>query len=138
MSNKRNRGINYNGAFGGGIIRPVEEVEAERTALEAAEQVPPSPGEPSASEPDSTLASKPETIAAIRKVVKRPGREVSFVRLSPEEKAELADVVYAFKRAGLKTTENEVNRIAINALLEDHRQRGEGSILARTIAALRD
>ncbi len=90
----------------------------------------------------STLASSvanhdDERIEAIRRVVKTPGREVSFVRLSPEEKGELADVVYTYKRRGFKTTENEINRIAINALLADYRSNGEQSILAKVLAALR-
>lgn len=93
------------------------------------------------SEPDSGLASGlasnlDETVAAIRKVVRMPGREVSFVRLTPEEKAELADVVYTFKRQGRKTTENEVNRIAVNFILQDYRANGEQSILTRVLAAL--
>jgi hypothetical protein len=78
-----------------------------------------------------------ETVEAIRKVVKTLGREVSFVRLTPEEKGALAEVVYAYKRQGIKTTENEINRIAINALLADYHANGEASLLARVLGALR-
>ncbi len=78
-----------------------------------------------------------DLIAGIRKVVKNPGREVSFVRVSPEEKGQLADIIYTYRRQGQKTSENEINRIAINFLLEDYRANGEQSILARTLAALR-
>ncbi len=86
----------------------------------------------------STLSvAEGEEIEAIRQVVKTPGREVSFVRLSPEEKGDLADVVYTYKRQGLKTTENEINRIAINVILADHRANGDASLLARVLAALR-
>ncbi len=86
----------------------------------------------------STLASyHDDLIASIRKVVKNPGREVSFVRVSPEEKGQLADIIYTYRRQGQKTSENEINRIAINFLLEDYRTNGEQSILARTLAALR-
>ena len=85
----------------------------------------------------STLAStEPEAIDSIRRVVKTPGREVSFVRLTPKEKEQLADVVYTYKRQGVKTTETEINRIAINSLLADYRANGERSILARVLAAL--
>lgn len=99
-------------------------------------------GRQQASNSASTLASVSASenegrIQAIRRVVKTPGREVSFVRLSPEEKGELADLVHAYKRQGFKTTENEINRIAINALLADYRARGEESILAKVLAALR-
>src|SRR5437016_1254313 len=42
----------------------------------------------------STLARyRASTIETIRKAVKQTGREVTFVRLTPEEKAQLADIV---------------------------------------------
>ena len=138
MPSKPRPPITYPAQFDGGIFRDPEEIAEERAALD--ETPPAEPAEkPAASKRASTLARAPESvIAAIRKVVKSYGREVSFVRLSPEEKGELADLVHDFKRRGLKTTENEINRIAINYLLADHRQHGERSILARTLEALRE
>jgi hypothetical protein len=76
-------------------------------------------------------------VESIRQVIKAPGREVSFVRLTPEEKARLGDIVYTFKRQGQKTSETEINRIAINYLLLDFHEHGEQSVLARVLAALR-
>ena len=67
----------------------------------------------------STLADEAELIAAIRGVVKVPGREVSFTRLTAEEEGQLADIVYIYKRRGQKKSENELNRIAFNYLLVD-------------------
>jgi len=64
------------------------------------------------------------------------GKEVSFVRLSPEEKGELAEIVYTYKRQGRKTSENEINRIAVNFIVEDYKANGAQSILARVIDAL--
>ena len=85
----------------------------------------------------STLASvEAETIDAIRKVVKTQGRDVSFIRLTPEEKAQVSDIVYTYKRQGQKTTENQINRIAINYLLHDYHEHGEQSVLARVLASL--
>lgn len=149
MSSKGRKPIDYNGNFGGGIFRSPEELAEERTALEgqADGATPEAPGAPGAllddseetSGDDSVLASYQATIIpTIRKVVKTPGREVSFVRLSPEEKGELAEIIHTFRRQGRKTTENEINRIAINYLLEDFRRQQEGSLLARTLAALRE
>lgn len=90
-----------------------------------------------ASVPASTLASyDSETVDAIRKAVRAPGREVSFVRLAAEEKAELADIVYAYKRQGKRTSENEINRIAINFILRDYKANKDNSILSRVLAAL--
>lgn len=90
-----------------------------------------------ASKQASSKDDDAEAVEAIRKTVKTLGREVSFVRLTPEEKGVLAEVVYAYKRQGIKTTENEINRIAINALLADYHAHGEASLLARVLAALR-
>jgi len=85
----------------------------------------------------SVLAPYPDSLVeAIRRVVKSYGKEVSYVRLSKEEKAELDDLLYQFKRHGLKTSENEINRVALNFMLADHRANGSGSVLARVLAAL--
>lgn len=75
-------------------------------------------------------------VDTIRKTVKVPGKEVSFVRLTPDEKGELADIVYTYKRQGKKTSENEINRIAVNFILHDYKANGNTSILARVIDAL--
>ena len=77
-----------------------------------------------------------DVIQIIRKTVKVPGREVSFVRLSPAEKGQLADIVYTYKRQGKKTSETEINRIAVNYLIADYKTNGEHSVLARVIDAL--
>jgi len=77
-----------------------------------------------------------DAIEAIRQVIKSPGREVSFVRLTPEEKAQLSDIVYTYKRQGQKTSETEINRIALNYLLLDFHEHGEQSVLSRVLAAL--
>jgi hypothetical protein len=85
----------------------------------------------------STIASnQDDMIEMIRKAVKVPGKEVSFIRLTADEKGQLADIVYTYKRQGKKTSENEINRIAINYILEDYRANGERSVLARVIASL--
>jgi hypothetical protein len=75
-------------------------------------------------------------IEEIRRTVKVPGREVSYVRLTPEEKGRLADIVYTYKRQGVKTSENEINRIAVNYMLADYQEHGEQSVLGKVLAAL--
>jgi hypothetical protein len=149
--------INYKSQFGGEIFRPKEIVESDLATLEHKEVKPAEYKSKSASPmsnrvasqqvsyQDSNLASKQasslpsnsaEVIERIRKVVKVPGKEVLFVRLTPEEKAQLGDIVYTYKRQGKKTSENEINRIAVNCILEDYRTHGKTSILARVIDAL--
>lgn len=77
------------------------------------------------------------TIETIRKAVKDVGKEVMFIRLTQEEKQQLADITYTYKRQGIKTSENEIGRIAMRFLLEDYERHGESSMLAKVIAALR-
>jgi hypothetical protein len=90
-----------------------------------------------ASIPASVLAHN-ESIEAIRKSVKHPGKEVTFVRLTQEEKAQLGDIVYTYKKQGIKTSENEIARIGLNQLIEDYNAHGQNSILAKVIKALND
>jgi hypothetical protein len=114
-----------------------------RTRIQTTRRTQPAATEDEASDAASNHASmlainenEREVVEAIRKVVKAPGREVSFVRLTAEEKAQLADIVYTYKRQGQKTSETEINRIAINYILADYHEHGERSILARVLAAL--
>jgi hypothetical protein len=83
------------------------------------------------------VASNVELIETIRKTVKTAGKDVSFMRLTAHEKAQLADIVYIYKRQGKKTSENEINRIAVNFLLEDYKENGAASVLAQVLEALR-
>jgi hypothetical protein len=90
-----------------------------------------------ASKANSELSSYPtELVDTIRKIVKLGGKEVSFVRLTPYEKSSLSDIVYTFRKAGNKTTENEISRIAINFIIEDYNQRKTDSLLAKVLASL--
>ncbi|HZM23462.1 MAG TPA: hypothetical protein VFC02_17050 [Anaerolineales bacterium] len=85
----------------------------------------------------STLASKQDNmIEVIRKTVKSLGSKVSFTRVTPEEKGWLADIIYTYKRQGIITSENEINRIAMNFLIEDFHKNGKESVLAQVIEAL--
>ena len=98
-----------------------------------------------ASKQASTSASmqaddQDDIVETIRKTVKQVGKETLFVRLTPNEKRQIASVVYAFNEMyrgeGRKTSENEIGRISVNFLLEDYKANGEQSILAKVLAAL--
>ena len=90
------------------------------------------------------LARKLARFHAIRRSGSRPsarwskttGKEVAFTRLTAQEKGRLTDVVYGFRRQGIRTSENEVLRIAINHLLEDFEANGKHSFLQKVIEAL--
>jgi hypothetical protein len=74
----------------------------------------------------------------IRKAVKQLGKEAATYRFTQEEKKALADIVYTYKGQGIRTSENEITRIAINYLVENYKQDGENSILARVIERLNE
>ena len=69
----------------------------------------------------------------VRKAVKQIGKEAATHRFTLEEKNLLADIEYTYKRRGIRTSENEITRIAINYLIEEYRQNGEQSILAKIL-----
>jgi hypothetical protein len=81
-----------------------------------------------------------DRIETIRKTVKQVGKEVLFVRISPEEKRAIGSIVYSFNEIyrgeGRKTSENEIGRVALNFLLEDYKENGNNSFIARVLAAL--
>jgi len=86
----------------------------------------------------STPTSSPplEQIERIRKIVKGIGKEVSFIRMTTDEKRQLSEIVFSHRQQGIRLSENEVNRIAVNFMLDDYKLNGKTSMLARVIAAL--
>src|SRR4051794_5163652 len=80
------------------------------------------------SDHDSVIASyQDSTIDGIRKAVRVRGNEQSIHRLSREEKRAIKDLVYEYDRDGVRTSENELTRIALNWLMADHKERGKTS-----------
>jgi hypothetical protein len=86
---------------------------------------------------DTTIPQTEEAILeAVRRAVKQIGKEAATHRFTEAEKSGLRDIEYAYRRDGIRTSENELTRIAINYLLEDHRKNGQGSILAAALKRL--
>jgi hypothetical protein len=77
-----------------------------------------------------------EVLEVVRKAVKQIGKEAATHRFTLEEKNHLADIEYTYKRQGIRTSENEITRIAINYFIEDYRQNGEESLLAKILKRL--
>ena len=84
----------------------------------------------------TTLATPASLISRLRGAVKPLGKEVSTHRFSVAEKERLTEIVYGYERRGYRTSENEIVRIAVNWLLEDHAARGKRGVLHRTLRAL--
>ena len=75
-------------------------------------------------------------IETIRKAVKDVGKESGTFRFTPEEKKALLELAFTYKVQGFKTSENELTRIAINFILEDHKQNSQDSVLEKVLQAL--
>jgi hypothetical protein len=69
----------------------------------------------------------------VRKSVKQIGKEAATHRFTLDEKNQLADIEYTYKRHSIRTSENEITRIAINYFIEDYRNNGEESLLAKIL-----
>jgi hypothetical protein len=77
-----------------------------------------------------------EVLETVRKAVKQIGKEGATQRLTQEEKQALADIEYSYKRQGIRTSGNELIRIALNYTVEEYRKNGENSILAKVLKRL--
>jgi hypothetical protein len=78
------------------------------------------------------------TIISIRSAVRKFGKEAATHRFTQDEKRALGDVIHQYRQQDIKTSENEIARIAINFLLQDFEEQAEESILAKTLKALKE
>ena len=86
---------------------------------------------------DTTVSLAEENIIeVIRKAVKQIGKESATQRLTIEEKQQLRDIEYTYDRQGIKTTGNEIIRIATNFIVLDYQKNGENSILGKVLKKL--
>lgn len=77
-----------------------------------------------------------DRVERIRKAVRQLGKEAATYRFTKAEKEELANIVFGYRQKGIRTTENEISRIAINFLLQDYHERGDQSVLELVLQAL--
>ena len=80
--------------------------------------------------------SNDDYIEAVRKAVKVLGEKAATHRFTGDEKEAIADIIYAMKKKGVTTTENEITRIAVNYLVWDHHQKKQASILSTVLERL--
>ena len=85
---------------------------------------------------DTTVSRYHDTVELVRKAVKDFGKEAATHRFTLEEKKMLSDIIYAYKGQEIRTSENEITRIAINYINEDYKKNGENSILDKVLKAL--
>ncbi len=75
-------------------------------------------------------------IEYIRQAVRHTGKEAGTYRITREEKKALMEICYSFRLTGIRTSENEITRIALNYLIHDHKSNPEDSVLERVIEAI--
>ncbi len=77
-----------------------------------------------------------ETIEVIRKSLKVFGKEAATHRFTIEEKQTIAEIIFTLRQNKIRTSENEIARIAINWLMLDYKKSKEDSILHQVLLAL--
>ena len=85
---------------------------------------------------DTTESWFHETLESIRQAVKEVGKEAATHRFTVAEKRAIGKIVFTYQQEGIKTSENEIVRIAINYLLKDYEANGEDGILAQVLEKL--
>lgn len=100
------------------------------------EQSPSKPTKSGTMVPSHQHTNHGTNIETIRASLKQSNEKSTNYRLSETEKEMLVDVVYSFKKQGLRTSENEIMRVALNSLLLDYNERAEASILAQVLESL--
>lgn len=89
---------------------------------------------------DPALISRDEAgmIQQVRKAVKEFGKEAATHRFTQAEKKAIAQIVFAYRDQGIRTSENEIARIAMNFLFYDYEHNGEKSILHKSLISLNE
>lgn len=85
---------------------------------------------------DTVIPRSHDPLQQVRNAVKEIGKEAATHRLTVQEKRSLSEVIFRYRQEGVKTSENEIARIALNYLLLDYESQGEKSILAEVLRKL--
>ena len=86
---------------------------------------------------DTTVPRQGDTIIeTTRRAVKQFGKEAATHRFTLEEKRALKAIEHEYSEKGIRTSENEITRIAINYVVEDYKANGNKSILAQVLELL--
>jgi hypothetical protein len=88
---------------------------------------------------DTTVSRYHDAIIEIvRKAVKELGKEAATHRFTQKEKQAIAELIFTYKSRGIRTSENEIARIAVNFIIQDYKENGEESVLDKALNALND
>lgn len=85
------------------------------------------------------VASNHDTMTySICAALKDFGKEAATHRFTVGEKAQLSEILFAHRKKGVRTNENEVTRIAINFVIADFKNKGDESILSKVLRVLNE
>jgi hypothetical protein len=88
---------------------------------------------------DTTVSRYHDTIIElVRKAVKELGKEAATHRFTLDEKKAIAELIFTYKNRGVRTSENEITRIAVNFIVKDYKENGKESVLDKTLRALNE
>lgn len=123
---------------------PLPEPERSPTFYSSQEQVesdttPPSHRDTEVSSNHGIVVSRYQatTIEYVRKSVKEFGKEAATHRFTLAEKRAIANIVHTLNMQGVRTTENEVTRIAINFVIDEFNRQEKDSLLGLVLQALK-
>lgn len=94
--------------------------------------------EPATSNHDTVIPRNHDTtlLEEVRKATKEFGKEAATHRFTQEEKRAITEIIYHYKQEGIRTSENEIVRIATNWLIQDHRKEKSASFLDKALNAI--
>ena len=92
------------------------------------------------SSPDDTVIprNRDSELETVRKALKSFGKEAATHRFTSIEKQQIADLIYNYRKKGIKTSENELTRIAVNYIINDQKENLENSILDQVLRLLNE
>lgn len=73
------------------------------------------------------------SIAEIIQAITQIGKEAATHRFTDVEKRAVATIIHTLQLQKIRTSENEIVRIALNFLLEDYSKHGDSSILMQVL-----
>ena len=94
------------------------------------------PNSPSSNHAPMPPDNQDDVIEHIRQAVRHTGKEAGTYRITRAEKKALVEICYSYRLEGIRTSENEITRIALNYLIHDHKSNPKDSILERVMEAI--
>lgn len=143
MTKKRKGGLADSPFF---APSPLPEPETSTAVFSSQENVNVEEAPPTPSHHDTEVSSnhgivvsryQATTIEYVRRSVKEFGKEAATHRFTLAEKRAIANILHTLNMQGIRTTENEITRIAINFVIDEFNRQEKNSLLSLVLQALK-